>query len=290
MARMVTSSRRAGRVTNKTKLLIYRGSDKVDLAAAETIVWENDPSGSDAAKHHHVGAKGVESGELLVSRPVSFTFSYAWRRVLKAVRRQKTLCHHRKTHPPLPIRAGKGGRCGLFDSCHAGRDEGKNPLLPLAVFTRILLHQSSVHPTHSFEHHAPRCMGRSMPLKTRPHACVFVEVEGGHRLEDTSRSTSFPIGKVVVGGAVACCVALLRGSIDSPISLTSTVPTYTWPRNIISKQRSHPPHSCTLDLPPNLHHPPLPANPNRLRQPLLLPPPQQPPHSTTTSLLRTRRA
>ncbi|WVQ65343.1 uncharacterized protein L199_003519 [Kwoniella botswanensis] len=71
--RMVTSSRRAGRVTNKTKLLIYKGTDKVDLGAAETIVWEsNDPSSSNSAhansestKHQHVGAKGVESGELL---------------------------------------------------------------------------------------------------------------------------------------------------------------------------------------------------------------------------------
>ncbi|OCF37306.1 hypothetical protein I316_01215 [Kwoniella heveanensis BCC8398] len=67
--RMVTSSRRAGRVTNKTKLLIYKGTDKVDLSAAETIVWESDPSSSSAhaeqTKHQHVGAKGVESGELL---------------------------------------------------------------------------------------------------------------------------------------------------------------------------------------------------------------------------------
>ncbi|WVR06584.1 hypothetical protein IAU60_003616 [Kwoniella sp. DSM 27419] len=67
--RMVTSSRRAGRVTNKTKLVIYKGTDKVDLGAAETIVWESDPSGSGGAsseqKSQHVGAKGVESGELL---------------------------------------------------------------------------------------------------------------------------------------------------------------------------------------------------------------------------------
>ncbi|WVW84986.1 hypothetical protein I302_107022 [Kwoniella bestiolae CBS 10118] len=71
--RMVNSSRRAGRVTNKTKLLIYKGTDKVDLGAAETIVWEsNDPSSnsthhasSESTKHQHVGAKGVESGELL---------------------------------------------------------------------------------------------------------------------------------------------------------------------------------------------------------------------------------
>ncbi|WVQ96306.1 hypothetical protein IAU59_003410 [Kwoniella sp. CBS 9459] len=66
--RMVTSSRRAGRVTNKTKLLIFQGTDKVDLSAAETIVWENDPSSSahaEQTKHQHVGAKGVESGELL---------------------------------------------------------------------------------------------------------------------------------------------------------------------------------------------------------------------------------
>ena len=67
---MVTSSRRAGRVTNKTKLLIYRGSDKVDLGNAETIVWDHEPSSaSEGGKHQHVGAKGVESGELLVSRP-----------------------------------------------------------------------------------------------------------------------------------------------------------------------------------------------------------------------------
>ncbi len=65
---MVTSSRRAGRVTNKTKLLIYRGSDKVDLRNAETIVWDHETSSSsETTKHQHVGAKGVESGELLVS-------------------------------------------------------------------------------------------------------------------------------------------------------------------------------------------------------------------------------
>lgn len=71
---MVTTSRRAGRVTNKTKLLIHRGSDKVDLGNAEIIVWEHDStSGAEATKHQHVGAKGVESGELLVSRVSSFT-------------------------------------------------------------------------------------------------------------------------------------------------------------------------------------------------------------------------
>ena len=64
--RLVTSSRRAGRITNKTKLLIYRGSDKVDLGHAEVILW-NDQDGENAPKHHHVGAKGVESGEMLVS-------------------------------------------------------------------------------------------------------------------------------------------------------------------------------------------------------------------------------
>jgi enhancer of polycomb-like protein len=68
---MVTSSRRAGRVTNKTKLLIYRGSDKVDLGSAEVIVWDSQngdgTSSSEDTKHQHVGAKGVESGELLVS-------------------------------------------------------------------------------------------------------------------------------------------------------------------------------------------------------------------------------
>lgn len=81
-SRMVTSSRRAGRVTNKTKLLIYRGSNKVDLAHAEIIVWdqagENGTGGkAEANKHQHVGAIGVESGELLVSRVCSFIFSYA---------------------------------------------------------------------------------------------------------------------------------------------------------------------------------------------------------------------
>lgn len=70
---VTTSSRRAGRVTNKTKLLIYRGSDKVELGNAETIVWDHETSSSsEATKHQHVGAKGVESGELLVSRPRSF--------------------------------------------------------------------------------------------------------------------------------------------------------------------------------------------------------------------------
>jgi hypothetical protein len=74
---MVTSSRRAGRVTNKTKLLIYRGSDKVDLGSAEVIVWENQQNSdgttsAEGTKHQHVGAKGVESGELLVSTKRAF--------------------------------------------------------------------------------------------------------------------------------------------------------------------------------------------------------------------------
>ncbi|KAK4683741.1 enhancer of polycomb-like protein, partial [Tremellales sp. Uapishka_1] len=64
-SRMVTTSRRAGRVTNKTKLLIYRGSDKIDLGSAETIVWDHDHSASaEGTKSQHVGAKGVESNEL----------------------------------------------------------------------------------------------------------------------------------------------------------------------------------------------------------------------------------
>ncbi|ODO00149.1 hypothetical protein I350_06774 [Cryptococcus amylolentus CBS 6273] len=65
--RMVTSSRRAGRVTNKTKLLIYRGSDKVDPEVAETVLWDQDSSGAgkDSTKHQHIGATGVESNELL---------------------------------------------------------------------------------------------------------------------------------------------------------------------------------------------------------------------------------
>jgi enhancer of polycomb-like protein len=74
--RMVTSSRRAGRVTNKTKLLIYRGSDKVDLAHAEVILW-TDGDGESAPKNQHVGAKGVESGEMLVSCFLAFIFYYA---------------------------------------------------------------------------------------------------------------------------------------------------------------------------------------------------------------------
>lgn len=82
---MVTTSRRAGRVTNKTKLLIYRGSDKVDLGLAEVVVWENQHDGnsssSDGGKPHHVGAKGVESGELLVSRLGSTRLLNAWRTI-----------------------------------------------------------------------------------------------------------------------------------------------------------------------------------------------------------------
>jgi len=86
---MVTTSRRAGRVTNKTKLLIYRGSDKVDLALAEVIVWENqhdgNPSSSDgSAQPHHVGAIGVESNELLVSRVPSTILFDACRQVYYA--------------------------------------------------------------------------------------------------------------------------------------------------------------------------------------------------------------
>lgn len=74
---MVTSSRRAGRITNKSRLLVYRGSDKVDLSAAETIVWNNDSASESANKHNSLGAKGVESGELLVSLRLLFTFLYA---------------------------------------------------------------------------------------------------------------------------------------------------------------------------------------------------------------------
>lgn len=72
---VTTSSRRAGRVTNKTKLLIYRGNDKVDLGAAEVIVWENDHSAAadEPKSAHGLGAKGVENAELLVSRPCSTT-------------------------------------------------------------------------------------------------------------------------------------------------------------------------------------------------------------------------
>lgn len=79
--RMVTSSRRIGRVTNKTKLIIYRGSDKVDTSAAETVLWDQEAGGAgkDSTKHQHIGATGVESGELLVRiRMCSFTFHYAW--------------------------------------------------------------------------------------------------------------------------------------------------------------------------------------------------------------------
>lgn len=72
---MVTTSRRANRLNNKTKLLIYRGSDKLDLSSAEIVHWDHDTSSSEGNKHQHVGAKGVESGELLVSWRRSFTFS-----------------------------------------------------------------------------------------------------------------------------------------------------------------------------------------------------------------------
>ena len=65
--RLVTSSRRAGRVTNKTRLLVIRGSNDADLGEAEVIVWEDGAANGEAQKHQHVGAKGVESGELLVS-------------------------------------------------------------------------------------------------------------------------------------------------------------------------------------------------------------------------------
>lgn len=77
MSRLATSSRRAARVTQKTKLLVYRGSDKVDQSAAETIVWNAESASEAATKHQHVGAKGVETGELLVScmRSTSFTMA-----------------------------------------------------------------------------------------------------------------------------------------------------------------------------------------------------------------------
>lgn len=82
-------------MTNKTKLLVVRGSEKVDLGAAETIVWDEGSASSEATKNQHVGAKGVESGELLVSRPSSTTssmhptpHSYAPRRLWTSQRRE----------------------------------------------------------------------------------------------------------------------------------------------------------------------------------------------------------
>lgn len=81
-SRLVTSSRRAGRVTNKTKLLVVRGTKEADdLGEAEVVVWEDGSTssvnnqaanGETASQHNHVGAKGVESGELLVSWTCSF--------------------------------------------------------------------------------------------------------------------------------------------------------------------------------------------------------------------------
>jgi len=82
--RMVTSSRRAGRVTNKTKLYVVRGTKEADLGEAEIIVWEEGGNG-EAAKSQHVGAKGVESGELLVSWTSSFSFFMHRTRVQEAV-------------------------------------------------------------------------------------------------------------------------------------------------------------------------------------------------------------
>lgn len=75
-SRLVTSSRRAGRVTNKTRLLVVRGTKEADLQDAEVIVWDDGSGGNgEATKNQHVGAKGVESGELLVSCMLAFCFS-----------------------------------------------------------------------------------------------------------------------------------------------------------------------------------------------------------------------
>lgn len=60
------SSRRAGRVTNKSRLLVVRGSDKIDSAAAETVLLQPEAATAEPSKSHGVGAKGVETGELLV--------------------------------------------------------------------------------------------------------------------------------------------------------------------------------------------------------------------------------
>ena len=62
--RNAASSRRAARLTNKTKLLICRGTESVDLAQAEAFLWDTDTA--DAPKNQHVGAMGVETGEMLV--------------------------------------------------------------------------------------------------------------------------------------------------------------------------------------------------------------------------------
>ena len=62
--RIAASSRRAARLTNKTKLLVCRGTESVDLDAAEPFLWESDAA--DQAKNQHVGSMGVESGEMLV--------------------------------------------------------------------------------------------------------------------------------------------------------------------------------------------------------------------------------
>lgn len=60
------SSRRAGRVTNKSRLLVVRGSDKIDSAVAETVLLQPEAATAEPSKNHGVGAKGVETGELLV--------------------------------------------------------------------------------------------------------------------------------------------------------------------------------------------------------------------------------
>jgi enhancer of polycomb-like protein len=62
--RITGSMRRAARLTNKTKLLICRGTESIDVDQAEEILWDTDSA--DAPKHQHVGAMGVETGEMLV--------------------------------------------------------------------------------------------------------------------------------------------------------------------------------------------------------------------------------
>lgn len=127
-SRLVTSSRRAGRVTNKTKLLVVRGTKEADdLGDAEVVVWEDGSTsanhqaanGSESSKHNHVGAKGVESGELLVSRPCSFFLPmhpwviYISTKVVLGGLKQR----HRRGRAWEPIvRVSRFGSCFRFQS------------------------------------------------------------------------------------------------------------------------------------------------------------------------------
>ena len=70
----MAGSRRAARLTNKSRLLVCRGTKSINSAETEPFLWESDAA--DAPKHQHVGSMGVETGEMLV-RPSNLMCMHA---------------------------------------------------------------------------------------------------------------------------------------------------------------------------------------------------------------------